>query len=447
MSSSSAQKREEAEAAANAHNDALDRDAGLPAYSLQNQHASSSAHASYSGNVLSHEELAALFSITPLVQPVDLEASLSKPVALPQTSTTLDSTFTKAWPGRLAQYRITVEQWSELLDGLSCVMAASPPVQVFDVCGTVLTPVPNNWWKNASLVPSQSQAGNFRLITKSATDIYLARANQEYFSPRGLRIRVMRTEGLRGYLEIQANSKISSAKTMSRTFGRGTAKGIEAIYNRIPLPIVRPIANGILDAVKAAPDRIAGRHRMNHSQKQLDRWSSQISDLSIEEMSTSAVSANPQKGAVISKLQGIEAGNTAKIAGLQQDLIRVANKELSPDDYWRLHANAEIRPHARSADTDGHGSRLKKRISKDAEADTYDEEVGLWLVVYPSQYDQFLSGTDEVDSQTPLTVSDADFAAVLKAEAKEYYARHTAGMTKREARRERRDLGTAAQAQ
>lgn len=84
------------------------------------------------------------------------------------------------------------------------------------------------------------------MLSKTVTDKYLKRANEEYFGVRGLRVRLMRDEALKIFCGQIDETSVSSAMAK---FG----KKAEAFFTTVRFPIVTPIASAVLDAVKPLP--------------------------------------------------------------------------------------------------------------------------------------------------------------------------------------------------
>lgn len=71
-----------------------------------------------------------------------------------------------------------------------------------------------------------------RVISKTLTDKYLKRANDKIFAPRGLRVRLMKTEALHFLVQ---NSGNKSQEGKFKSYGKLALKTAEAIGLHLPI--------------------------------------------------------------------------------------------------------------------------------------------------------------------------------------------------------------------
>ena len=120
-----------------------------------------------------------------------------KTIAIPAIAPSSNSTFLRAYPPVLREYNLPHESFLSFLDQLNDDISTSPPLQVLDATGGVLSSVPLlfplRWIGSA--VSGLANLGS-RGVSKSRTDAALRQANQDIFGPRGLKVEIARLDAL-----------------------------------------------------------------------------------------------------------------------------------------------------------------------------------------------------------------------------------------------------------
>lgn len=122
-----------------------------------------------------------------------------------------------------------------------------------------------------------AQAGQ-RVFSKTSTDKYLKRANDEFFGIRGLRVRLMQDEALKVFCG--SKSEATESSTMSKI-----GKKAEAFFTTVRLPIVTPIASAVLDAVKPLPSTsspLAGEPTKSFAEKKIAALQPHVASVSFD---------------------------------------------------------------------------------------------------------------------------------------------------------------------
>lgn len=82
------------------------------------------------------------------------------------------------------------------------------------------------------------------IISKTLTDKYLKKANDTYFGPRGLKVRLMKTDAMRHFVETLA-TKAPDSKM--KEFGKSALRVGKIVG--LHLPIARKLINRLSDPV------------------------------------------------------------------------------------------------------------------------------------------------------------------------------------------------------
>ncbi|KAI3325832.1 hypothetical protein HD806DRAFT_491323 [Xylariaceae sp. AK1471] len=121
---------------------------------------------------------------------------LQKPIVIPATAASLGSPFLRAYPPALEDFHIPRDHFLSLVDGLNRAIVKSPPLQVLSLVGNIVGFVP---LQTAQIVGGTINAAatlGAIAISKGATEVFLRKANQETFAPRGLKIAVAKLEAV-----------------------------------------------------------------------------------------------------------------------------------------------------------------------------------------------------------------------------------------------------------
>ncbi|KAG9003693.1 hypothetical protein FRB93_010914 [Tulasnella sp. JGI-2019a] len=166
-----------------------------------------------------NDDAQALFDVhTP--SPYQL-SSLRLPLCIPQLSIGIEAPFARAYSSELIQSGIEQEDLLKFIDGLNTAMLASPPLRVLDTVGKVIGMVPYHWTIIASIAIQTGAKAGAKALSKGLTDRYLRIANEAYFAPRGLRVRLCRTPAVRQLIGLDPtkDSKSSSFSESLKTTG------------------------------------------------------------------------------------------------------------------------------------------------------------------------------------------------------------------------------------
>ncbi|KAG8978853.1 hypothetical protein FRB94_013149 [Tulasnella sp. JGI-2019a] len=149
-------------------------------------------------------------------------APLRLPLCVPQIGTGIDAPFCRAYCSELSASGIEQTDWLKFCDGLNIAMAASPPLRVLDAAGKVIGFVPYHWAMIAGPLIQVGAHAGARALSKGLTDRYLRLANENFFAPRGLRVRLCKTEAMRRIIGVDT-TQASGNKTL-KTMGNAAER-------------------------------------------------------------------------------------------------------------------------------------------------------------------------------------------------------------------------------
>ncbi|KZP01796.1 hypothetical protein CALVIDRAFT_594475 [Calocera viscosa TUFC12733] len=188
------------------------------------------------------EEAAALWPNMPRAPPARSE-KLPLPVAVPQLTGKYDSAFVRAYCAQLQAAGVGMQEWLDFCDGLNIAMVASPPLRVVDKAGMIIGFVPYHWAIIAGTLMQVGAQTAMHVLSKTLSDKFLRRANKEFFGPRGLTVRLCRTEAMRVLVGKDAPAAQQPGKAMQVASKIGM--GVENVALRLPIPF----AGRIIEAV------------------------------------------------------------------------------------------------------------------------------------------------------------------------------------------------------
>jgi hypothetical protein len=90
-----------------------------------------------------------------------------------------------------------------------------------------------------------------RKISKSLTDKYLRRANETYFAPRGLRVRLVKTAAMR--VLVGLDEAPTSDPSKASAFAKGVGRTAENLALRSPFPFGKRIIEAVKEPVPTLP--------------------------------------------------------------------------------------------------------------------------------------------------------------------------------------------------
>ncbi|KAI5479938.1 hypothetical protein MNV49_002228 [Pseudohyphozyma bogoriensis] len=171
---------------------------------------------------------------------------LSAPIVIPQLDDDFDAPFFRAYPTQIGS--ISEEDWAKFIDGLNLALIASPPLQVLNKAGMVVSFVPSLACVLVGIGVQVSTKIAMKTLSKTLTDRYLAYTNETIFAPRGLRVHICKTPIMRqviGLDPIPVTSDFSSPDSKKpskmKTFGKGAGKAAQGVGLKIP--VVKSIVN------------------------------------------------------------------------------------------------------------------------------------------------------------------------------------------------------------
>lgn len=145
---------------------------------------------------------------------------LDKPIAIPAIEDSFDSPFLRAYAPILKRYGLPRESFLSFLDQLNKAISSSPPLQVLDATGGILSLIPLlfplHWIGSA--VSGLANVGSLG-VSKSRTDVLLRQANRDIFGPRGLQVGISKLDALAHIAKIpilDSHGKVSRRVPLSQ---------------------------------------------------------------------------------------------------------------------------------------------------------------------------------------------------------------------------------------
>ena len=121
---------------------------------------------------------------------------LQKPVALPQISPALGAPFARTYAPVLETYNISPVQFVAFIDNFNVLLTGSPPLTALSMAGQAMSFVPVHYLGLAG-TGFQLAAGVGRYaMVKTRCAHFVQRSNEQFFMPRGLKMKVLKTEHL-----------------------------------------------------------------------------------------------------------------------------------------------------------------------------------------------------------------------------------------------------------
>ncbi|KLO14089.1 hypothetical protein SCHPADRAFT_332718 [Schizopora paradoxa] len=177
-------------------------------------------------------------------------SGLTKPFCLPQSGSGFDTPFGRGYSDALQQLGISQKTFLDFVDGLNMAMISSPPLQVVNVAGMVISFVPHWTFQVAGTVMQTSAQVGMHVMSKTLSDRYLRAANERIFAPIGLHARLCKTSALRMLVDHPDASKPEPSKL--KKFGQSAGN----VILRLPLPVMGMAVRLMMDKPKAIDPRI-----------------------------------------------------------------------------------------------------------------------------------------------------------------------------------------------
>ncbi len=193
---------------------------------------------------------------------------IAQPVCLPQIERGFDMPFARGYAPALEEVGISQDVFLDFLDGLNTALIASPPLQVVDFAGLVISFVyvharqslsqPTNstsrpheifFFIGASIRVS-AQIG-MRVLSKTLTDRYMRAANERIFVPAGLRVRICKAPAMRALAKVpwvdepRPSRMKRLAETMSKVY-LWKAPSLPPVQNRVDPRISDPLVRRMM---------------------------------------------------------------------------------------------------------------------------------------------------------------------------------------------------------
>jgi hypothetical protein len=121
-------------------------------------------------------------------------SSLTQPIAIPATTSTLGSPFLRAYPIELEAFGIPTSDFLSFLDELNRLMVVSPPVRVLGLAGNIVGFVPS---ATAQIVGGAVNAAATLTqygMSKGRSELFIRESNEKLFGPRGLKVNIVKLE-------------------------------------------------------------------------------------------------------------------------------------------------------------------------------------------------------------------------------------------------------------
>lgn len=104
-----------------------------------------------------------------------------------------------------------MEQFVEFIDNLNVVSTGSPPLQILDLAGGVVSMVPHHIPQLVGSAISLSAKLGTAGVSKGRSTIFLKKANSDFFAPRGLKVEVATAKALKAKLGLDPEANLVSA--------------------------------------------------------------------------------------------------------------------------------------------------------------------------------------------------------------------------------------------
>lgn len=127
---------------------------------------------------------------------------LALPIAVPQIAPRYGVPFPRAFAPCLLGHGINMEEFVGFIDNLNVILSASPPLQVLDLTGTMVSMVPYHWTIALGITAQVVAKVGRRVTSKRKTEKFLKKANKEFFERRGLKVEIANGKALAAILGV-----------------------------------------------------------------------------------------------------------------------------------------------------------------------------------------------------------------------------------------------------
>ncbi|KAG8873666.1 hypothetical protein FRB98_008854 [Tulasnella sp. 332] len=338
---------------------------------------------------------------------------LRLPLCIPQLSIGMEAPFARAYSAEILQSGIEQDDLLKFIDGLNMAMLASPPLRVVNTVGMAL----DHWTIIASISMQAGARAGAKALSKGLTDRYLRIANETYFAPRGLRIRLCRTSAVRqivGLDPAQNSTKSSSTLESLKT------TGIMIENAGLSIPIVRNVivrchpppkidTTIVPDATKRRVASLEGRCLpLDYDMPPPKATEGQVNKMNALGVKMSAwmdgrdkAKANRARDMLAGRQTQTQQSASSSTESQQPSQMQNVLKVLSSTRIGSRLSSLNQRREARSritATTMLGKRRLKSKVAV-ADRKEVSASIGmLWIVVLNADQDKLLGGTDLADS-------------------------------------------------
>lgn len=239
-----------------------------------------------SGNEFLNEALDFTHQSTP---PLISSRKLRLPIAVPQVVPGLGQPFARCYGNELQEVGVSMEEFVKFIDNLNVVSAGSPPLQIVDLAGGVVGMIPFHHAQLVSLgIQSVAKVGK-AAVSKTRGSMFLSKANEDFFNPRGLKIELVTSDALKFKLKMDLGSPLTA--TSEGTSHLGMLERRAAALQGFAAPLVFDVPppdqqTNILDKISAAQqkgvmakqDKRFIKDRVKQAEKQSSSRSSEEED-------------------------------------------------------------------------------------------------------------------------------------------------------------------------
>ena len=150
---------------------------------------------------------------SPPPPPLSSVPPLPRSIAIPQVTKGRGQAFTRAWAPELYYHGISREAFLSFIDCLNVVSTANPPLQVLNLVGLIIGSVPYHWAHIAGFaIQAAAQLGT-AAVSKGRTEMFLDKANAEFFAPRKLHVQIASSEAVTHVLHMPPGTPLVAPLT------------------------------------------------------------------------------------------------------------------------------------------------------------------------------------------------------------------------------------------
>jgi hypothetical protein len=339
---------------------------------------------------------------------------LDLPLCLPQTTSGYDSPFARAYNPQLEASGIEQDEWLKFLDALNIAMTASPPLRVVDMAGMVIGFVPYHWAIIAGVLTQTIAQTAMHVIQKTLTDRLLKHANSTFFEPRGLKVRLMKTEAMRRFVGIDSadGPSASKAKRIAKTVGHG----IESVAYRLPIPFLGRVVSALTH-----PSGIDPNSPYNVTERRMVALQGYITPVSFDVPPAKMPEAIMDKASELCIKLRLWQGKRADTKAMRnRRMLAIAEGRSQPTYYGvseyndRRSRRAERR--ARNGRSGKHVRKLRGQVAKADRLEANATDGLVWVVLMNADQDIGIEGRELADNLEDEQIDDDEWAEEIELE-------------------------------